>query len=65
MDNKTNTDTLIEVLLQTQDELYQELSKLREIDNGALEKAEAVIKEKDIQLQEKDNKIKHLTDQLS
>jgi transposase len=58
VDNITDKDTLIEALLQERDELYLELSRLREIDKGALEKAEAVIKEKD-------EKIKQLTDQLA
>lgn len=54
--NKDET-TLIEELLLERDELYLELSKLREIDNGALEKAESIIRKKD-------DKIKQLTDQL-
>jgi transposase len=58
VENITNKDTLIEGLLQERDDLYLELSRLREIDNGALEKAEAVIKEKD-------EKIRQLTDQLA
>lgn len=58
MDNITDKDTLIEALLQERDDLYLELSRLREIDNGALEKAEAMIKEKD-------EKIRQLTDQLA
>ena len=33
-------DTLIETLLQERDDLYLELSKLRDIDKGALERAE-------------------------
>ena len=65
MDNITDKDTLIEALLQERDDLYLELSKLREIDNGALEKAEAIIKKKDEKLKEKDDKIKRLTDQLA
>jgi transposase len=40
VDNITDRDTLIEALLQERDELYQELSSLREIDKGALKKAE-------------------------
>lgn len=58
VDNKTDNDTLIEALLQERDEMYLELSRLREIDNGALEKAEKTIKEQD-------EKIKQLTDQLA
>ena len=37
MDNLTDKDALIETLLQERDELYQELSKLRQMDGGALE----------------------------
>jgi len=40
VDNRTDNDTLIEALLQERDEMYIELSRLREIDHGALEKAE-------------------------
>lgn len=58
VDNRTDNDTLIEALLQERDEMYLELSRLREIDNGALEKAEETIKERD-------EKIKQLTDQLA
>ena len=58
MDNTTDKDTLIEALLQERDDLYLELSQLREIDKGALGKAETVIKEKD-------EKIRQLTDQLA
>ncbi len=73
MDNKTNQkDNLIEALLQERDLLYQEVSRLRQIDNGALERAEnknthyeGVIKEKDDRIREKDDLIKKLTDQLS
>jgi len=56
--DNTDKDTLIEALLQERDEMYQELSKLREIDNGALEKAEATISEQA-------DKIKQLVDQLA
>jgi transposase len=58
VDNYQDKDSLIEALLQERDEMYLELSRLREIDNGALEKSEAVIKKKDEQ-------IKQLTDQLA
>ena len=51
-------DKLIEALLQERDEMYVELSRLRKTDNGALEQAEATIKE------QKDE-IKKLTDQLA
>jgi len=58
MADNTEKDHLIEVLLQERDEMYQELSRYRENDNGALEKAEATIKEQA-------DKIKQLTDQLA
>jgi transposase len=64
VDHTQDKDTLIEALLRERDDLYLELSKLREIDGGALEKAEAVIEKKDKQLKEKDDKIKQMTDQL-
>lgn len=65
MDNQQDKDSFIEALLQERDEMYLELSRLRKIDNGALEEAEATIKKKDDQLKKKDDKIKQLTDQLS
>ena len=34
MDNLADKDTFIETLLQERDELYQELSKLSQIDGG-------------------------------
>jgi len=57
-DNKADKDTLIEALLLEHDELYQELSKLRQPSGGALEHYETIISEKD-------NKIRQLTDQLA
>ncbi len=72
MDDQRDKDSLIEALLQERDELYLEVSRLREIDDGALEKAEATIKKKDVQIKRKDeqiqykeDKIKQLIDQLS
>jgi len=65
VDNPTDRDQLIEDLLQERDELYLELSRLREIDNGALEKTEVLLKEKDAKIKEQEEKIKHLIDQLS
>jgi len=56
--DNTEKDKLIEALLQERDEMYVELSHLRKTDNGALEQAEATIKE------QKDE-IKKLTDQLA
>jgi len=54
----TDKDQFIDVLLLERDELYQELSKLRQSSGGALEHYESIISEKD-------NKIKQLTDQLA
>jgi transposase len=80
VDKSTDKDSLIEILLRERDELYQELSKLRQIDKGALEKAEnksahyqEVIKQKDQLIQklndevikQKDELIKKLSDQLA
>lgn len=61
----TDKDTLIEALLQERDDLYLELSRLREIDNGALEKAEKKNQHYQTVIKEKDDKIKQLTDQLA
>jgi len=72
VDNKTDKDALIETLLQERDELYQELSRLRQMDGGSLDRYEAIIKEKDLKISrlgEKvknfEEKIKQLTDQLA
>ena len=65
MDNNTDKDTLIAALLQERDDLYLELSTLREIDNGALEKAEKKAERFEAVIQEKDDKIKQLIDQLA
>jgi len=65
VDNITQKDTLIEALLLERDELYQELSGLREIDNGALAKAENKNQEYESVIKEKDTLIKQLTDQLA
>lgn len=65
MDKIKDRDTLIETLLQERDELYSELSKLREIDKGALQRAEKKNRHYEEVLKEKDNKIKQLTDQLA
>jgi len=54
----TEKDKLIEALLQERDQMYVELSRLRENDNGALEKAEATI-------EELKGEVKKLTDQLA
>lgn len=65
MDKASDKDSFIEILLQERDELYQELSKLRQIDKGALDQAENVIKEKDLIIKEKDELIKKQADQLA
>ena len=58
MSNTPDQSAFIETLLRERDELYQELSKLRQADGGALEKAEKknahyekVIKEKEVVFQ--------------
>ena len=65
MHNKPDKDELIETLLLERDELYQELSKLRQIDGGALEKAEKKNAQYEKVIKEKDQIIKKLTDQLA
>lgn len=64
-DFATDKDQLIQELLQERDELFQELSRLRKADNGALgylesknQKLEAVVAQKDLQIHK-------LTDQLA
>ena len=65
MDEITDKDALIETLLQERDELYQELSKLRQADGGALERAEKKNARYEALLNEKEHLIKKLTDQLA
>jgi transposase len=65
VDNLTDKDTFIETLLQERDELYQELSKLRQADGGALVQAEKKIAQFQKVIEEKDRLIKKLTDQLA
>ena len=65
MDNLADKDTFIETLLQERDELYQELSKLRQADGGALAQAEKKIAHFQKVIEEKDRLIKKLTDQLA
>ena len=71
MDKTTDKDTLIEALLQERDELYQDLSKLRQSSGGGLEHYEAIIREKDNKIKQLngtvnklDNKIKDLGDKV-
>jgi len=63
--NIPDKDAFIETLLQERDELYQELSKLRQADGGALEKAEKKNAHYEKVIKEKDFIIKKLTDQLA
>ena len=65
MHNLADKDAFIETLLLERDELYQELSKLRQIDNGALVQAEKKNTQYQEVIKEKDQLIKKLTDQLS
>ncbi len=58
-------DKLVEVLLQERDELYQELSRLRESDNGSLDQAEKKNERYEAVIKQQDDKIKKLTDQLA
>lgn len=53
----TDKDQFIEALLQERDELYQELSKLRQTDGGELGQLEALLKEKDQKITEAEKKI--------
>jgi transposase len=71
VDKTTDKDTLIETLLQERDELYQELSKLRQSSGGSLEHYDAIIREKDNKIEQLngavnklDNKIKDLGDKV-
>jgi len=63
--NIADKDAFIETLLQERDELYQELSKLRQIDKGALAQAEKQIAHYQEVIKEKESLIKKLTDQLA
>lgn len=65
MENNTDKDTLIEALLLERDELYQELSKLQEATKTITDKKEKSKEDFEAILKEKDEKIKHLTDQLA
>jgi len=65
MSNFENNDAFIEQLLQERDTMYQELSRLRKIDQGALEEAENANKKLNRIIEEKDDKIRQLTDQLA
>ncbi len=57
MSNIPDQSALIETLLQERDELYQELSKLRQADGGTLEHYEVLIREKDRKISQLDDKV--------
>ncbi len=65
MDNITDKDTLIEALLLERDQMYQELSSLRKMDNKALGDVEKKNQEFESIIKEKDALIKQLADQLA
>lgn len=65
MSHSTDKDMLIQELLQQRDELYGELSRLRNADNGTLETIESRNKELEAVIKEQDDKIRQLTDQLA
>lgn len=64
-DFSTDKDRLIQELLQERDELFGELSRLRKIDNGALDTLEAKNHELEAVVAQKDKQINRLTDQLA
>lgn len=72
MDNNlTERDNFIEALLLERDELYQQLSRLKQSGGGALEHYDAIIREKDNKIRhldstinKLDNKVKHLDDKI-
>ena len=65
MSNPPDQSAFIETLLQERDELYQELSKLRQADDGSLERAEKKNAHYEKVIKEKDFIIKKLTDQIA
>ena len=64
-DFATDKDQLIQELLQERDELFQELSRLRKSDNGALEYLESKNQKLEAVVVQKDQQIHKLTDQLA
>jgi transposase len=60
-----DNNMLVNELLRERDILYQELSRLREGDNGALARAEKKNEKYESIIQEKDEKINKLIDQLA
>lgn len=72
MHDKADNNVLIETLLQERDELYQELSKLRQSAEGKLDHYETILRKNENKishLEEKvinyEDKIRQLTDQLA
>ncbi|WP_044117938.1 IS66 family transposase [Alkaliflexus imshenetskii] len=64
-DLSSDNDKLVQALLQERDELFQELSRLRKIDNGTLDTLEAQNQKLSSEVVQKDQEIKKLTDQLA
>ncbi|MBW6431898.1 IS66 family transposase [Patescibacteria group bacterium] len=64
-DFSTDKDMLVQELLHERDELFQELSRLRKADNGALDTIEARNKELESVVAQKDQQINKLIDQLA
>ena len=65
VDKSHDKDSLIEALLQERDEMYLELSRLREIDNGSLDRAEKKNERYEALIKEQEDKINKLLDELS
>ncbi len=64
MSNISDQSTFIDTLLRERDELYQELSKLRQADGGRLERYEALLREKDSRISQLDDKIRAYKDEI-
>jgi transposase len=64
VDNLTDKDAFVETLLQERDELYQELSKLRQSSGGALDHYEAIIREKDNKIEQLSGTVNKLDDKI-
>ena len=47
MSQNSDNETLIQKLLQERDEMYCELSRLRQLEDGSLDKMKTIIEEKD------------------
>lgn len=65
MSHNSDNETLIEKLLQERDEMYCELLRLRQADDGLLDKLEAVIQEKDEVIKDYKTQLFKLKDQLA